>query len=65
MAPGPVAVEASQEARRAGETLLGRVGDASDVAEAVLYLAGASFVTGTSLAVDGGALIKSGTVRPP
>lgn len=65
VAPGPVAVEPSQETRRAGETLLGRVGDASDVAEAVLYLAGASFVTGTSLAVDGGALIKSGTVRPP
>ena len=65
VAPGPVAVDPSQEARRAGETLLGRVGEASDVAEAVLYLAGAAFVTGTSLAVDGGALIKSGAVRPP
>ena len=31
-----------------------RVGRASDTAEAVLYLAGASFVTGQVLTVDGG-----------
>src|SRR6476659_10005853 len=54
IAPGPVAVEPSQEERRAGETLLGRVGSPDDVAEAVLYLAGATFVTGTTLVVDGG-----------
>jgi pteridine reductase len=65
VAPGPVAVEPSQTERRAAETLLQRVGDPSDVAEAVLYLARAPFVTGTSLVVDGGALIKSGASRPP
>ena len=65
VAPGPVAIEPSQAERRAAETLLGRVGDPADVAEAVLYLARAPFVTGSSLVVDGGALIKSGIVRLP
>ena len=57
VAPGPVAVEPDQEERRAAETLLGRVGTPDDVAEAVLYLTRASFVTGTSLVVDGGRLL--------
>ena len=65
VAPGPVAVEPGQEERRAAETLLGRVGRPEDVADAVAYLAGASFVTGTSLAVDGGTSIKSGRRRNP
>ena len=43
----------------AAETLLGRVGTPADVAEAVLYLARAGFVTGTSLVVDGGRLLES------
>ena len=60
VAPGPVAVEAEQEARRAAETELGRVGDAGDVADAIAYLAGAGFVTGTSLVVDGGRLLQTG-----
>jgi pteridine reductase len=60
VAPGAVAVDAGQEERRAAETLLGRVGSASDVAGAVLYLASAGYVTGTTLAVDGGRLAKSG-----
>jgi pteridine reductase len=60
VAPGPVAVEADQEANRAEETLLGRIGSPDDVAEAVLYLAGASFVTGTSLVVDGGRMLQTG-----
>ena len=59
IAPGPVAVEPGQEARRAGETLLGRIGTPDDVAEAVLYLVGASFVTGTSLVLDGGRMLQS------
>jgi len=63
IAPGPVAVERSQEERRADETLLGRIGSPDDVAEAVLYLAGADFVTGTSLFVDGGRHLQS--MRPP
>jgi pteridine reductase len=60
VAPGPVAVEEGQEERRAAETLLGRVGSPADVADAVAYLAGAGYVTGSTLVVDGGRLIKSG-----
>jgi pteridine reductase len=60
VAPGPVAVPPEQEERRAAETLLKRVGSPEDVAEAVLFLARAGFVTGTSLVVDGGRLLKSG-----
>ena len=59
VAPGPVAVEAGQEERRAAETLLGRVGSPEDVAAAVTFLAGAGFVTGTTLFVDGGRSLKS------
>jgi NAD(P)-dependent dehydrogenase (short-subunit alcohol dehydrogenase family) len=63
IAPGAVAVEPGQEARRAEETLLGRIGAPEDVADAVLYLAGASFVTGTSLILDGGRLLQSGRLQ--
>jgi pteridine reductase len=63
VAPGPVAVEPGQEERRAAETLLGRIGSPEEVAEAVLYLVRAGFVTGTSLVVDGGRLLQSGA-RP-
>jgi pteridine reductase len=58
IAPGPVAVEPGQEERRSAETLLGRVGSPEDVAAGVAYLVGASFVTGTSLVVDGGRLLR-------
>jgi len=61
VAPGPVAVAPEQEERRAAETLLGRVGSPEDVAEAVVFLAGAGFVTGASLVVDGGRLLQSGS----
>jgi pteridine reductase len=65
VAPGPVAVEPGQEERRAKETLVGRVGSPEDVAGAVAYLTGAQFVTGTTLFVDGGRLLKTGfTPRP-
>jgi pteridine reductase len=60
IAPGPVVVEPGQEGRRAEETLLGRVGSPEDVAAAVSYLAGAEFVTGSTLVVDGGRLLQSG-----
>jgi pteridine reductase len=60
VAPGPVAVEPEQIERRAAETVLGRVGSPEDVAEAVVFLARADFVTGTSLVVDGGRLLQSG-----
>jgi NAD(P)-dependent dehydrogenase (short-subunit alcohol dehydrogenase family) len=65
IAPGPVAVEPDQEERRAAETLLGRVGRPEDVADAVVYLAGARYATGTSLVVDGGRLLQSGSGRKP
>jgi pteridine reductase len=64
VAPGPVAVEPGQEERRAAETLLGRVGSPDDVADAVLFLARAHFVTGATLVVDGGRMLQSaGAVR--
>jgi NAD(P)-dependent dehydrogenase (short-subunit alcohol dehydrogenase family) len=63
IAPGPVAVEPGQEARRAAETLLGRIGTPGDVADAVVYLVGASFVTGTSLILDGGRLLQSARLQ--
>jgi pteridine reductase len=59
IAPGPVGVEPGQEQRRAAETLLGRIGSPDDVVEAVLYLLGADFVTGTTLVVDGGRLLQT------
>jgi pteridine reductase len=65
VAPGPVAVEPGQEDRRSAETLLGRVGSPEDVAEAVAYLAGAGFVTGATLVVDGGRLLQSMRPGPP
>jgi pteridine reductase len=60
VAPGPVAVEPGSEERRARETALRRIGSPDDVAEAVLYLATAGFVTGATLVVDGGRLLQSG-----
>ena len=65
VAPGPVAVERDQEERRSAETLLGRVGSPEDVAAAVAYLAGADFVTGTTIFVDGGRALKSGAPPGP
>lgn len=59
VAPGPVAVDPDHVERRAAETLLGRVGRPEDVADAVVYLARAGFVTGTTLVVDGGRLLQS------
>jgi pteridine reductase len=57
IAPGPVAVTDEEAERRARETLLGRVGSPEDVAEAVVYLLRAGFVTGSTLFVDGGRMI--------
>lgn len=60
VAPGPVAVAPDQVERRAAETALGRVGSPEDVADAVLFLASADFVTGATLVVDGGLLLQTG-----
>jgi NAD(P)-dependent dehydrogenase (short-subunit alcohol dehydrogenase family) len=57
VAPGTVAVAPELAERRAAETLLGRIGTPEDVAEAVAYLVGARFVTGSTIVVDGGRLI--------
>jgi pteridine reductase len=65
VAPGTVAVDADQAERRGAEALLGRVGSPDDVAAAVLYLAGAEFVTGTTLVVDGGRLLQSTPTATP
>ena len=58
VAPGPVLlpndwtdVQAEKSAR---SVLLGRLGSAEDVAQAVVYLASATYVTGVILPVDGG-----------
>jgi pteridine reductase len=59
VAPGAVAVGADDEERQSSRTLLGRTGTPEDVAAAVAYLADAGFVTGTTLVVDGGRLVKS------
>jgi len=64
VAPGPVAVEPDQVERRAAETLLRRVGAPEDVADAVAYLAGASYITGSTIVVDGGRLQSGGFANP-
>jgi len=53
MAAPLYAVE-GMEASWAGEVPLGRIGEPSDFAEAALWLAGPSFVTGLNLQVSGG-----------
>jgi len=63
IAPGPVAVEREQLERRAAESLLGRVGTPDDVADAVVYLIGADFVTGSTLLIDGGRMLMSQSTR--
>jgi pteridine reductase len=65
IAPGSVAVDPDQVERRAAETLVGRVGSPDDVADAVVFLAGADFVTGTTLVVDGGRLLQSARTTQP
>jgi meso-butanediol dehydrogenase/(S,S)-butanediol dehydrogenase/diacetyl reductase len=52
--------EADLRAQTAGYALLGRVGEPSEIASAIAFLAGddASFVTGATLAVDGGFAIQ-------
>jgi pteridine reductase len=65
VAPGPVEVHPDQEERRGAETLLGRVGSADDVAQAVVYLTTANFVTGSTVVVDGGRLLQSGRGLTP
>jgi NAD(P)-dependent dehydrogenase (short-subunit alcohol dehydrogenase family) len=64
IAPGPVAVEPDQVERRAAESLLERIGTPDDVADAVVYLIGAEFATGSTLVIDGGRLLKKSPLNP-
>lgn len=61
VAPGPVLLPegATEEERREAiaRTALGRLGSPADVAGAVLYLAGADYITGEILRIDGGAAL--------
>jgi len=58
VAPGPVLLPdgwtPAQAERAAKSVPLGRVGQPEDVAQAVIYLAQADYVTGVTLPVDGG-----------
>ncbi|GAA2788772.1 SDR family oxidoreductase [Saccharopolyspora taberi] len=64
--PGPISTAAwdrvppEDRARSAESTALGRLGDPSEVAEAVHFLASgaASYITGSSLLVDGGWTVR-------
>ena len=62
IAPGPVAVDEEHAQGRAQRTLLGRVGTPEDIADALMYLVDADYVTGTTLVVDGGRRLK--TIAP-
>jgi pteridine reductase len=65
IAPGPIAVGPDQVERLAAETLVGRICSPEEVAEAVVFLANADFVTGTTLVVDGGFLLQSARAALP
>jgi pteridine reductase len=62
IAPGPVLMPGgSSEAaieRSRRKTVLGRIGSPDDVAGALAYLLGADYVTGHTLVVDGGRLVR-------
>ena len=71
--PGPIATpmilrdDDPRTRERLSATPLGRIGEAEDVAEAVLYLVSdaASFVTGAELTIDGGQTIGISVPQPP
>ena len=70
--PGLIKTEASspawrdREERIAGKLPLERLGESDDVAKSVLFLVSddASWITGASLTIDGGALIQWGRGKP-
>jgi pteridine reductase len=57
VAPGPVLMPDGVRGQ-GEETALGRIGDPADVAQAIRYLLEADFVTGSTLVVDGGRLLR-------
>jgi NAD(P)-dependent dehydrogenase (short-subunit alcohol dehydrogenase family) len=62
IAPGTVLMPegstADAEARSAAKSVLGRVGEPGDVAGALIYLLEADYVTGHTLVVDGGRMVR-------
>ncbi len=61
--PGPIAtpmLDAETQARLAASAAFGRIGEASEVADAVAFLVSgqASFITGSELVIDGGQCLK-------
>ena len=62
IAPGPVLLpetaDAAEAARAVGTIPLKRLGQPHDVVAAVRYLVASEFVTGTTLVVDGGQLVR-------
>lgn len=62
IAPGTVLMPedatSEAEARSAAKSVLGRVGDPADVARALIYLLEADYVTGHTLVVDGGRMVR-------
>lgn len=63
VAPGtvlpPEGMDEALLARLAARAPLGRIGEAQDIADAVVYLASAPFVTGQELIVDGGRTVSA------
>jgi NAD(P)-dependent dehydrogenase (short-subunit alcohol dehydrogenase family) len=57
VAPGPVLMPAETRGN-SEETVLGRLGDPADVAQAVRYCIEADFFTGQNLIVDGGRILR-------
>lgn len=57
VAPGPVLLPGGERGATE-ETALGRIGEPADVCRAVRFCVESDFVTGTSLVVDGGRLLR-------
>jgi len=64
ISPGPVSVPPEDAEGRAARTLLRRIGDPQDVLDAILYLADADYVTGSTLVVDGGRRLRTVPIDP-
>jgi pteridine reductase len=58
IAPGPVLLPGGERGATE-ETALGRIGEPADVCRAVRFCVESDFVTGTSVVVDGGRLLRS------
>ncbi len=63
VAPGPVLpsedLSTAERERLAELTALGRLGEPEDVVDAVLFLVGSDYITGETIVVDGGKMLRS------